>query len=79
MVDILRPLFDTHVAHSSIVEQLSIASRLMVRTISKGGPPCWLEDNREEWLWRDWSTERQAAKQSQLSESDCVRLWLPAR
>ena len=64
MVDILLPLFDTQLPHSSIVEQLSIASRLIVRTISKGGPPCCVAESRDEWLCRDWRTCRQSAKQS---------------
>jgi hypothetical protein len=53
IVDILLPLFDTQLPHSSMVEQLSIASRLIVRTTSKGGPPCCVAERSDEWLCRD--------------------------
>lgn len=79
IVEMLRPLFDTQLAHPSMVEQVSMASRLMFRTMSKGGEPCCVDDSRAEWLCRDCRTERQAAKQSHicaLSPFVWFRLWL---
>ena len=66
MVEMLRPLLDTQLAHPSMVEHVSMASRLMERTMSKGGEPCCVDESKAEWLCRDCRTERQAAKQSQL-------------
>ena len=57
---------DTHLLQPSILEHRSMASLLMVRIESKGGP-AWVssvDESSQEWLWRVCSVARQAAKQS---------------